>query len=393
MKHLKHKTIRYLLMPVMVVLLLAVAGGSARAEDAQWRARFWNNTYFGGDPVLERRDNTIDFDWGGGSPASQVNDDNFSARWNRRVYFAPGVYRFNATMDDGMRIYLDNNLIIDSWADSQEHTVTKDIPVSGGEHDLKVEYYEAGGMAVAKFNWQLIHPEGESSGSGGGAFFPNWKAEYFNNTSLSGAPALVRDDRYLNQNWGQGSPAPGIIGNDYFSARWTKTITGTPGSYNVILTSDDGSRLYVNNQLLIDNWGVQAVTTRSATYNYTGGPLQVRVEYFEQTENAMIDVHLIESITGSGTAVPSTSTSCASPTGFNAYVNTGALNFREGPSVQFAILTTLGRCDVVRLTGYRNALGGTPWVQAILPDGRTAWASADYLVTTVPLDQLDVLTD
>ena len=394
--------IRFLLLiPAMVILLLVLAGGSAAAEDSQWRTRFWNNTHFGGDPVVERHDSAVDFDWGQGSPASHVDDDNFSAKFNRRVNFAPGTYRFTATMDDGMRVYLDDNVIIDSWTDSQEHTMTRDLYVSGGEHDLKVEYFEAGGAAVAKFHWDLIHAE-NGTGTGGGQFFPNWKAEYFNNTSLSGTPVLVRDDRYLNNNWGAGSPAPGVVNNDYFSARWTKTLSGEPSTYLVTLTSDDGSRLYVNNQLLIDNWAVQAPTTRTASFNYTGGPVQVRVEYFENTENASIDVHLAEL----GTVVPAVPivppatgnqaapVSCLAPTGFNAYVNADSLNFRDGPAVQFPIITTLPECSTVQLTGYRNPVdASSPWVQVILPDGQRAWASANYLVMGVPLSQFTVLSD
>lgn len=384
-----------LLVPVLVMLLLTMVGSTARAEDAQWRARFWNNKNFSGDPVLERTDRAIDFDWGGGSPHPNISDDNFSARWNRTVNFAPGTYRFFATMDDAMRVYLDNQLIIDSWTDSQEHTITKDLYVSGGEHTLKVEYYEAGGVAVARFSWQLIQAPG-SAGTGGGNFYPNWRGEYYNNTTLSGAPALVRDDRYLNHNWGEGSPEPGIIGNDFFSARWTKTLIGTPGYYSIIMTSDDGSRLYVNDQLVIDNWGVQAPTTRSAGYYYSGGSLNVRVEYFEQTESAMIEVHLGQLSTGGGGAItpPSGTGACPTITGNRGYVNTGSLNFREGPSVEFAVIATLPRCSIVGLTGFRNPVeASTPWVQVTLDDGRTAWASANYMVLGQPLEQMTVLSD
>jgi hypothetical protein len=384
---------------VMIVLMLVMAGGSAQAEDAQWHVRFWNNTHFGGDPVHERYDNAVDFDWGDGSPSKHVNDDNFSAKWRRHVNFQPGVYRFTATMDDGMRVYVDDQLVIDSWTDSQQHTMTNDVQISGGEHQVKVDYYEVGGKAVAKVDWQLIHPEGQPAGSGGGQFFPNWKAEYFNNTSLAGAPALVRDDRYLNHNWGSGSPAPGVVNNDFFSARWTKSLSGNPGTYQITMISDDGSRLYVNNQLLIDNWAVQAPTTRMATYYYTGGPLQVRVEYFENTENASIDVHL-DRLSGPAPVVPPAtggqpvSGSCPTPTGFYANVNADSLNFREGPAVQFPVITTLPFCTSVQLTGYRNPVeASSPWVQVILPDGRTAWANADYLVMGVPISQMTVLSD
>jgi PA14 domain len=400
MQHLSLKRGITLLIPILAVILLGMARGNAAAEDSQWHTRFWNNTNFSGDPVHERYDNAIDFDWGEGAPSKHVDDDNFSVKWRRNVHFEPGVYRFTATMDDGMRVYVDDQLVIDSWTDSQEHTMTNDVQISGGDHQVKVDYYEVGGNAVAKVNWQLIHPEGQSSGTGGGQFFPNWKAEYFNNTSLSGAPVLVRDDRYLNQNWGTGSPAPGVVNEDFFSARWTKTLTGNPGTFYITMTSDDGSRLYVNNQLLIDNWAVQAPTTRAATYNYTGGPVQVRVEYFENTENASINVALDRTSGTSDTAtqpvpvpVPPAS-ACVQPTGSSAAVNVSSLNFREGPAVQFAVLDTLVECQVVQLTGYRNPVeAASPWVQVILPDGRTAWANANYMVLGVPLSQMTVLSD
>ena len=399
-----NKKLTFILTALAAVCLLAVTGGAARAEDAQWRARFWNNKAQSGDPVAVRNDNTIDFDWGQGSPAAGVNNDNFSAQWTRRVNFQPGTYRFTATMDDGMRVYFDNNIIIDSWTDSQEHTMTRDLYVNGGEHDLKVDYFDAGGAAVARVSWQLIQPAGETGG-GGGQFFPNWKAEYYNNTSLSGAPALVRDDRYLNHNWGTGSPAPGTIGTDFFSARWTKTLSGDPGTYSIILTSDDGARLYINNQLVIDNWGVQAPTTQAVGYNYTGGPLQVRVEYFEQAGNASIDVHLARVGGGSGVVPevgppssggPTTGEACGPYAGSIAYVNVANLNFRDGPSTTFPIVRTLPECTAVELTGFRNPVNSNAgdWVQAVmLDDGTVAWAALRYLDTQVPVGSLTVLSD
>ena len=398
-KHYPRKTY-FVLVPILAVFMLALFGSAARAEDAQWRTRFWNNKDFHGDPVLERHDNNINFDWGDGSPAKGVNDDDFSAKWNRHVHFEPGTYRFTVTTDDAMRVYLDHNVIIDSWWDSQEHTLTQDVYVEGGGHDLKVEYYEAGGKAVAKVHWDLIHPEGQETGTGGGHFYPNWKAEYFNNTSLAGAPALVRDDRYLNHNWGAGSPAPGVVGNDNFSARWTRTFTNSPGNYHISLTSDDGSRLYINNQLIVDNWGVQAPTTKTASYYHPGGNMDVRVEYFDQTEGASIEFHLgLEPAGGSGTSgqpapvpnIPGTAGGCGHPVGFTAFVTVSNLNFREGPSTVFPVMTVLGQCEVVQLTGFTDP--AFEWVQVVLPDGRKAWANNKYLSMGVPINQMTVLSD
>lgn len=385
--------------PILAAFMLLILGTSASAEDAQWHVRFWNSRHFKGDVAHERYDNNIDFDWGEGSPAHGVDDDDFSAKWKRRVHFEPGVYRFTATMDDGMRVFLDGNVIIDSWTDSQQHSMTVDVPVSGGEHDLKVEYYEAGNVAIAKFHWDLIHPEGHDVGSGGGHFYPNWKAEYYNNTTLSGAPALVRDDRYLDHDWGTGSPAAGVITNDFFSARWTKTLNSTPGLYHLLMTSDDGARLYINNQLVIDNWGVQSASTKAADYYYPGGPVDIRVEYFENTGNANIEVHLGLKPEGTAPAVPpapipgggSSAGGCTPPLGFTAYVNSAHLNFRDGPSVQFPVIATLTECSTVQLTGFKAP--DNIWVEVILPDGRHAWANSSYMIMGVTTAQMTVSSD
>lgn len=275
-----------LIAPFLAIMLLIVLASGGQAADEKWNAAFWNNKDLSGDAPVARKDSAINFDWGHGSPAPGIDDDNFSARWERSVYFDQGTYRFNATMDDAMRVWIDGNLIIDSWTDSQEHTMSRDWNMTQGDHDIKVEYYESGGVAIAKFNWEQVG----SGDSGSGAYYPNWKGEYYNNMTLSGAPAMVRDDRYLSFNWGTGSPAPGIINVDHFSVRWTRTINTNPGNYRIFLTSDDGSRLYINNVLMIDNWAVQGPTTRAVDYYYPGGPIELRVEYFENLKSASMNV-------------------------------------------------------------------------------------------------------
>lgn len=392
---------------VLAAVLLAPTGRRAAAEDAQWLGQFWNNRDLSGTPVLTRWENTIDFNWGEGSPAPQINDDNFSARWTRRVFFEEGNYRFFATMDDGMRIWIDDQLIIDSWTDSQEHTMTVDRFLTRGDHSIRIDYFEAGGMAVAQFSWQPLGSGG--GGGGGGDFYPNWKGEYFNNVTLGGPPSLVRDDRYLNFNWGYGSPAPQIF-PDFFSARWTRTYANpTPGQYRIFLTSDDGSRLFINNQLIIDNWADQALTTKTVDYWHPGGPITVRVEYFEGTGQAAIRVGLLLvpggtgvlpvlppggpnlGGGGSGGSGGGGTGGCPSVSGLNAVViSTTPLNVRRGPGTQYEAFTQLQPCQVVPLTGNRNPDG--TWVQIVVPGGQIGWVASQYVRTGVPVSSLTPVT-
>ena len=83
---------------------------------------------------------------------------------------------------------------------------------------------------------------------------PTWRGEYFNNTTLAGTPVLVRADADINFRWGTGSPGPGIP-NDRFSVRWTRYIYfPDDGVYRFTLASDDGSRLFIDDQMAIDAW-------------------------------------------------------------------------------------------------------------------------------------------
>lgn len=373
------------ILALLAAVLLAAPTPPARAEDAQWVGRFWNNKTLSGEPVLTRFENTIDFRWGGGSPDPAVNDDNFSAQWTRRVYFPAGTYRFTATMDDAMRVYIDNSLVMDYWYDSQEHTATVDRFMSEGEHDIKIDYYEAGGVATAIFNWQLI---GAGGGGGGGAFYPNWKGEYFANPTLSGSPTVVRDDRYLSHNWGTGSPAPGVPA-DNFSVRWTRTYSVVPGTYRLTVTSDDGSRVFVNNQLLLDNWRQQAATTATAVVTSAGNTFTARVEYFDSWGDALIDVRLdLISEGGLGPNQPIIPGNCTQPTGLLATVNTAVLNVRGGPGTQFEATDRLTRCQTVRLTGFTNA--SRDWVELVTPNGVVGWSTTQYLLLGTPTSQMTV---
>jgi len=83
--------------------------------------------------------------------------------------------------------------------------------------------------------------------------YPTWQAFYYNNQTLSGSPALVRDESDINYDWGSSSPDPSVSA-DHFSARWTGYLNVTPGTYRFTATSDDGIRVWVDNALIINQW-------------------------------------------------------------------------------------------------------------------------------------------
>lgn len=246
---------------------LAQDGPTAQHTDSVWQASYWNNKTLTGNPVVQTQETNIDWNWGGGGP-SGVPADGFSARWSKYIDVAGGTYRFTTTSDDGVRVYVDNTVIIDQWNDHAVLTHTADITLSAGHHQIVMEYYENGGLAVAKLSWQ---PKTND--------IVNWRGEYFNNKTLAGSPQLVRDDANINFNWGSNVPASGLPA-DNFSVRWTRTVNFPAGTYRFNITADDGVRLWVNGHLLIDEWKEQAAATYSGVIHLSGNAA-IQMEYYE----------------------------------------------------------------------------------------------------------------
>lgn len=118
-------------------------------------AKYYCNTTLTGTPVLVRNDARIDFDWGVGAPATGVTADNFSVSWTGTVV-APtsGVFTFTTTTDDGVRLYVNNQLIVNRWIAQAPTDASGTITLEAGKkYAIKMEYYEAGGGAVAKLSW------------------------------------------------------------------------------------------------------------------------------------------------------------------------------------------------------------------------------------------------
>jgi hypothetical protein len=118
------------------------------------RADYFDNVDLTGTRV-RRLDPVINFDWGGGSPDTSLGADTFSARWIGQVQprFSE-TYTFTTVSDDGIRLWVDNQLVVDSWIDQgpTEHSGTI-VLQAGYLYDLKVEYYENGGGALAQLYW------------------------------------------------------------------------------------------------------------------------------------------------------------------------------------------------------------------------------------------------
>ncbi|HEX7574032.1 MAG TPA: glycoside hydrolase family 3 C-terminal domain-containing protein [Bacteroidota bacterium] len=119
------------------------------------------------------------------------------------------------------------------------------------------------------------------------------EGEYFANQEFRGVPALTRIDRQVNFDWGGDAPAGGLP-QDHFSVRWTGSIVPPEtGDFEISIRSDDGSRLYINGELFIDNWGDHAGVTRSRPIRFEKGKeVAVKLDYYENEGGALVQLGL-----------------------------------------------------------------------------------------------------
>jgi hypothetical protein len=238
-----------------------LSGGNGQGLQGDYFA----NQNLSGTPVLSQVDQTVNFDWGAGSPDPTVPTDHFSVRWTGKVQpYSTETYTFTTQTDEGVRLWVNNTLLIDHWADQASTQWSGSIALSAGvKYDIKMEYFEDTGNASASLLWssptttltvipetQLYPPPQPPSTNG-------LTGTYFSNTTLTAPATLTRVDKQVNYDWGGGSPDPSMPSTN-FSVRWTGYVQAAYSeTYTFQTSTDDGVRLWVNGVQLINYWNPQ----------------------------------------------------------------------------------------------------------------------------------------
>lgn len=370
---LKHS--RFFIVGLVLTWLLT---GTALAQDVTpqhtdpgWQVAYWNNMNLSGPPVLQRTDTNLDFNWGTGAPASGVNADQFSARWTRYIDVPPGNYTITVVADDGVRLWIDEQLLIDQWREQSATTYSAQTYLGSGHHLVRVEYFDRFGDAVIRVSYS----QGSQPPPPPPQPIYNWRGEYFNNKSLSGPPVVVRDEPRVDFSWGGGSPAPGVIDADGFSARWSQSLNLPPGNYRFTITVDDGARLFVNGHLLIDAWKDQSPRNYVGDIYLPGGSITVQMEYYENTGGA------VARLAWNSGSQPPPPPPPPPTTGAYGFVTAYKLNVRSGPSLYYPVMGWLYRGEQVRLVG-RNSAG--TWFKVEAAYNFRGWVNAYYVRSNIP---------
>jgi hypothetical protein len=190
-------------------------------------------TNFTGLPTLTRIDPTVDFNFGTGSPDPSIPVDLFQIRWHGQVQpFYSDTYTFYTTSDDGARLWVNGQLLVNLWQNQAATTGSGTIILQAGQkYDILMEYYENTSVASAQLGWSSIHqargviPMTQLYPSGG-LVSPKLTANISNRTNL----VLNWAGTFMLQS------APSVTG------AWTQTATSFIGPFTTPVTA--GQQFY-----------------------------------------------------------------------------------------------------------------------------------------------------
>lgn len=242
-----------------------------------WLGEVYPNTDLSGTPyILGGKEalktiKDINFDWGKGSPCEKIPNDHFSAEFKKKLVVpSTDHYQFNVWADDGVRVYVDNTPVIDSWVGSKYKLRSKTVTLTKGTHDIKVDYYEAAGLAKLKF--EVKQASSNSPNLSGLQYvssfqlpvyasfidLSNWtKQNILFNLTYGDKVNVLDVNQYAAKiktsggkiGWVQSAYLAKNLTNDWWYVKESRTIRSGPGTnYKSIGTVAEGSKVKVLEQ-------------------------------------------------------------------------------------------------------------------------------------------------
>lgn len=250
----------------------------------------------------------VDFSWRTPDLADPaLTMPTYSVRWTGQVQAAlTGPMTFYTTSDDGVRLFIDDQLIIDDWPD---HDTTEDAGTvtltAARRYNVRLEFKESGGGAEISFAWgNLCLPRetipisrlfpsytgmvcpAPASGSG-----PGLQGEYFAAEDFTDL-RTTHDGESVDWDF-IGGPSDHAVGPDHFSVRWTGQLLARYTGPTTLHTLSSGAvRLWLDGQLVIDDWKPHDEIEDTAVVTLTAGRQHdIRLEFVADTDHSAI--HLL----------------------------------------------------------------------------------------------------
>ena len=144
--------------------LVAIGGKSPDSHTTEngLIGEYYNNEDFT-DKKFDRNDANIDFDWGLGSPDERIEPQTYSIRWTRKIKPSfSDIYWFSTQSDDGVRLWINDELVIDNWnLDDGSTKKFGSIRLEANQkYDFKLEYFNGTNHGKIQLKWgSELHAE------------------------------------------------------------------------------------------------------------------------------------------------------------------------------------------------------------------------------------------
>jgi hypothetical protein len=124
-------------------------------------------------------------------------------------------------------------------------------------------------------------------GNGSGLY-----GQYYNNKNLEGNPVISQIDSMINFRWGPNSPQDGVVNEDNFSVSWRGYLEPLfSEKYQLHLTTDDGTRMWFNDELVIDDWMNHPPKEHDIEVDLEAETkYKIEIEYFESEGGAQAEL-------------------------------------------------------------------------------------------------------
>ncbi len=295
-------------MSIFSFLRVGLFLGAMAVSSAAW-SQFNYSVYHGAfdflpdfntlNPVTSGVTDTIDV-------SVRDRDENFALVFSNQITVTEAAtYEFQTRSDDGSKLYINNTVVVDNDGLHAPVTVTGQVFLNPGTYSLRVEFFERGGgetlevlYRIANGNFAAIPPSGQLVGNG---------QSQFNYSVYHGAFDFLPDFSSLN---------PVLSGvtdtidasvrdrDDNFALVFTNQITVfEAATYEFRTISDDGSKLYIENTVVVDNDGLHPAVTVTGQIFLNPGTYSLRVEFFERGGGEILEV-LYRVANGSFAAIP-----------------------------------------------------------------------------------------
>lgn len=258
------------------------------------------------EQVLQRVDESIDWFWTYDAPDRGMPRDHYSIRWEGWLRAPePGTYQLTFVSDDGVRLWLDDQLLIEDWTGHLPRRYDRRVTLGSKPVKLKVDYYEDDQVAVASLRWSKPGRFDERPITDDYLFQTRRAAERASvpmPTERTGEYGL-RVQKYKGKSFSTRmttdltTSLEGLWGDktsaDDVSARWTGwLIPPRAGRYRFRIVVDDGARLWLNDKEIIDGWDNGQPRAYVARATLPARPVPIRVDYFNnRTTTGILVVH------------------------------------------------------------------------------------------------------